>query len=87
MNKAILFLATILIASLASAESAMSSFNNKGYGTVSGRLQYLGMYRDFDNGNNGHASTMGLVLGYVTPKWAEFDAGLTYNYAGTLDDG
>jgi hypothetical protein len=87
MNKAILFLATILIASLASAESAMSSFNEKGYGTVSGRLQYLGMYRDFDNGNNGHASTMGLVLGYVTPKWAEFDAGLTYNYAGTLDDG
>lgn len=87
MNKAILLLATILTTSLASAEGVMSTFNEKGYGTVSGRLQYLGMYRDFDNGNNGHASTMGLVLGYITPKWAQFDAGLTYNYAGTLDDG
>ncbi len=87
MKKIALILAMAMIASPASAESLMKSFNEKGYGTVSGRLQYLGMYRDFDAGNNGHASTLGLVLGYTTPKWSGFDAGLAYNHAGTLDDG
>jgi len=87
MKKIALILALAMTASLASAESVMKPFNEKGYGTVTGRLQYLGMYRDFDDGNNGHASTLGVVLGYTTPKWAEFDAGLTYNYAGTLFDG
>jgi outer membrane porin, OprD family len=83
----ILSVAMAMTASLASAESVMKPFNDKGYGTISGRLQFLGMYRDYDNGNNGNASTLGGVLGYITPKWAGFDAGLAYNYAGTLFDG
>jgi len=87
MKKTALVLAMAMTASLASAESVMKPFNEKGYGTVSGRVQFLGMYRDFDNGNNGDASTLGLVLGYITPKWSGLDAGLTYNHAGTLDDG
>jgi hypothetical protein len=87
MKKIALILTMALTVSLASAESVVKPFNEKGYGTVSGRLQFLGMYRDFDNGNNGNASTLGGVLGYITPQWADFDAGLAYNYAGTLSDG
>jgi hypothetical protein len=87
MNKTVLFLALAMSASPASAESVMKPFNDQGHGTIAGRIQYLGMYRDYDDGNNGHASTLGLVLGYITPQSAGFDAGLTYNYAGTLFDG
>lgn len=74
-------------ASLASAESVMKPFNEKGYGTVSGRVQFLGMYRDYENVKNGNASTLGGILGYITPTWAGLDAGVAYNYAGTLYDG
>jgi len=87
MKKTVLFLATAMTVSLASAQSVMSSFNEKGYGVVSGRIQYLGMYRDYENVKNGNASTLGGILGYQTPKWSGFDAGLAYNYAGTLFDG
>lgn len=87
MKRTALILTMAMTATLASAASVMEPFNEKGYGTVSGRLQFLGMYRDYDNGNNGDASTMGGILGYITPQWAGFDAGLAYNYAGTLSDG
>jgi hypothetical protein len=87
MKNTALLLILSLTASLASATGVMQPINEKGYGTVSGRLQFLGMYRDFDNGNNGHASTLGGVLDYVTPKRGGLDAGLAYNYAGTLSDG
>ena len=55
-------------------------------GTVSGRIQSLSMYRDFDSkgGLNGANSTIGIVLGYTTPEFAGFDAGLAYNYAGEI---
>jgi hypothetical protein len=76
-----------LTVSLASAQSVMSSFNEKGHGVVSGRIQYLGMYRNYENVKNGNASTLGGILGYITPAWAGLDAGLAYNYAGTLYDG
>lgn len=76
-----------MTASLASAESVMKPFNEKGYGTVSGRVQFLGMYRDYENVKNGNASTLGGILGYITPTWAGLDAGVAYNYAGTLYDG
>jgi hypothetical protein len=83
MKKTVLFLAMALTVSLASAQRVMSSFNEKGYGVVSGRIQYLGMYRNYDNVKNGNASTLGGILGYLTPTWAGLDAGLAYNYAGT----
>jgi len=76
-----------LTVSLASTQGVMSSFNEKGYGVVSGRIQYLGMYRNYENVKNGNASTLGGILGYITPAWAGLDAGLAYNYAGTLYDG
>jgi len=87
MKKTVLFLAMALTVSLASAQSVMSSFNEKGYGVVSGRIQYLGMYRNYENVKNGNASTLGGILGYITPTWDGLDAGLAYNYAGTLYDG
>ena len=87
MKKTVLFLAMALTVSLASAQGVMSSFNEKGYGIVSGRIQYLGMYRNYENVKNGNASTLGGIMGYITPAWAGLDAGLAYNYAGTLYDG
>lgn len=76
-----------MLTSPAWAESIMDPFNDQGYGTVSGRIQYLGMYRDYDNGNNGDASSMGIILNYTTPEIAGFDAGVAYNYAGELSNG
>ena len=89
MKKTVLLLsvAMAMTASLASADSIMKPFNDKGYGTVSGRLQFLGMYRNFENVKNGNSSTLGGILGYITPTWAGLDAGMAYNYAGTLYDG
>lgn len=56
------------------------------YGEFSGRIQYLGMYRDFEI-SHGHASTLGFVLGYQSPEFGGFDLGFAYNYAATLFDG
>ena len=86
MKKTTLILAAAMVASLASAESVLKPFNDKGYGTFSGRVQSLSMYRDYsDNGlGNGANSTLGFVLGYTSPEFAGFDAGLAYNFAGEL---
>ncbi|MEA2067619.1 MAG: hypothetical protein U9P12_00325, partial [Verrucomicrobiota bacterium] len=89
MKKTTLMLATTLVASFASAESIMKPVNDLGYGTVSGRIQSLSMYRDFENttgGDNGANSTVGIVLEYTTPVIAGFDAGVAYNYAGEIYD-
>lgn len=71
------------------AESVLKPVNDLGYGTLSGRIQSLTMYRDFESKNNGNGlnganSTLGVVLGYTTPEFAGFDAGLAYNYAGEI---
>jgi len=73
-----------------SSLSFIDSINSKGYGTFSGRIQLLGMYRDYEdtpNGDYGHATTLGAMLGYISPTWNGFTLGATYNYAGTLFDG
>ena len=63
----------------------MKPLNEKGYGTISGRVQWLSMYRDFECAHkNGANSTLGIVLGYTSPAFAGFDGGLAYNYAGKL---
>lgn len=90
MKVLILIPALAMTVSPALADSPLQAFNAQGHGTVSGRVQYLGMYRDFDNGNNGnngHASTLGFILGYVSPQWHGLDAGVTYNYAGMFASG
>lgn len=67
------------------SESVFTPLNDKGYGTLSGRIQSLTMYRDFECKNaNGANSTIGIVLGYTTPEIAGFDAGVAYNYAGDI---
>lgn len=85
MKRTILILTAAMAASLVSAESILQPLNDKGYGTVSGRIQSLTMYRDFESKNaNGANSSIGVILGYTTPELAGFDAGLAYNYAGEI---
>ncbi|MDF7826257.1 hypothetical protein P4B35_19675 [Pontiellaceae bacterium B12227] len=84
MKKTTLILATALTASLASAESIMRLFNDKGQGTISGRIQSLTMYRDYEGTGNGANSTLGAVVNYTSPVFSGFDAGLGYNYAGEI---
>jgi hypothetical protein len=85
MKKLSFFLLLAICAPLASAESIMKPFNDQGYGTVSGRIQSLTMYRDFEStDDNGANSTIGIVLNYTTPEFAGFDAGVGYNFADDL---
>ncbi|NWK56168.1 outer membrane porin, OprD family [Verrucomicrobiaceae bacterium N1E253] len=71
---------------VAEPTSWIDSINSKGYGTFSGRVQLLSMYRDYET-THGHNTTLGAMLGYVSPTWQGFSLGATYNYAGTLFDG
>lgn len=84
MKKLTIILTTALTASLVSAESIMKPVNDQGYGTISGRIQSLTMYRDYDGVGNGANSTLGFILGYTSPEFAGFDGGLAYNYAGEI---
>ncbi|MCF7817873.1 MAG: hypothetical protein K9M54_08325 [Kiritimatiellales bacterium] len=84
MNQSILISAAILAASTAWAESIVKPINDLGYGTISGRIQSLGMYRDFEGKGNGANETLGFILGYTSPQLAGFDGGLAYNYAEEL---
>lgn len=85
MKKTPTILATAMAASLASAGSIIEQFNELGYGTLSGRLQTLSMYRDYDNGNNNHSTTLGIKLDYLSPEKEGWTAGASYVGAGVLD--
>ncbi len=64
-----------------SSHCPIQKFNEKDYGTISGRIQMLSMYRDIEGSMTGANTTMGLVLSYLSPEFAGFDFGLTYNGA------
>lgn len=85
MKKTVIILATAMAASIASAEGIIKQFNDLGYGTLSGRLQTLSMYRDYDNGANAHATTLGIKLDYLSPTKEGWTIGASYNGAGVLD--
>ncbi len=68
------------------ANCPVQAFNDKGYGTISGRVQSLSMYRDYEGVGNGANSTLGFILGYTSPEFAGFDFGVAYNYAGEWFD-
>lgn len=85
MKKTVLILATAMAASLASADGIIKQFNDLGYGTLSGRLQTLSMYRDYDNGANAYSTTLGLQLNYLSPTKEGWTIGAAYNGAGVLD--
>ena len=85
MKFRILVMTILLTAAFVSAESILKPLNDQGYGTISGRIQSLTMYRDFESINaDGANSTLGIILEYTTPELAGFDAGLAYNYAGEI---
>ncbi|MBT8046075.1 MAG: hypothetical protein KJN67_02800, partial [Pontiella sp.] len=85
MKKTALILAIAMAASFATGESAIKQFNDLDYGTLSGRLQSLSMYRDYEAGNNNHATTLGLQLDYRSPTKSGWSAGASYVGAGVLD--
>ena len=84
MKKTIVLLSFALASSTVSAESIMKPFNDKGYGTISGRIQSLSMYRDYDDVGNGANSNLALKIGYTSPEISGFDAGLVYINAGEI---
>jgi hypothetical protein len=84
MNKTIVLLTFALASSTVSAESIMKPFNDKGYGTISGRIQSLSMYRDYDDVGNGANSNLALQFGYTSPEVSGFDAGLVYINGGEI---
>jgi hypothetical protein len=84
--KKIVFVLVVVTLSAAAVESPVKTFNEFGYGTVSGRIQSLSMYRDFEGVGNGFNSTLGVLLEYTSPEFGGFDFGLGYNYAGELYD-
>ncbi|MCF7849934.1 MAG: hypothetical protein K9M45_13865 [Kiritimatiellales bacterium] len=87
MKKTAIILAAALSASLVSAESVLKPINEKGYGTISGRVQSLSMYRDFENtaaGDTGANTSLGFILGYTSPEVNGLDAGLAFNFADEL---
>ena len=84
MKKTIVLLSFALASSTVSAESIMKPFNDKGYGTISGRIQSLSMYRDYDDVGNGANSSLALQFGYTSPEISGVDAGLVYINAGEI---
>ncbi|MBN2164531.1 MAG: hypothetical protein JXR25_12775 [Pontiellaceae bacterium] len=68
MKKTYLALAEARTSPLVFTGEAVDQPNKLGYGTHSGRLQTLSMYRDYENGNNNQSSTPGVKLDYVSPK-------------------
>jgi len=85
MKKTALILAAAMAASFASAGSIVEQFNEKDVGTLSGRLQTLSMYRDYDNGANAQSTTLGLKLDYLSKEYEGWTAGASYIGVGVLD--
>jgi hypothetical protein len=66
-------------------ENPIDTFNEKEkYGTISGRVQSLSMYRDYEGAGNGFNSSMGLMLNYLSPELGGFDFGFSYIYSWEL---
>ncbi|MGD8631794.1 MAG: hypothetical protein PVG72_13835 [Gammaproteobacteria bacterium] len=84
MKKTIVLLTFVLTSSSVSAESIMKPFNDKGYGIISGRIQSLSMYRDYDDIGNGANSNLALQFGYTSPEISGFDAGMVYINGGEI---
>jgi hypothetical protein len=87
MKTTLLILTASIIAPITFGGSIADPINEKGYGTISGRIQSLTLYRDFESiGKNGANSTLGAIVNYTSPQFAGFDAGIGYNYAGEVYD-
>ena len=88
MKKTALILATAMAASFASAGSIVDQFNEKEIGTLSGHLQGLSMYRDFENApaeDYAHSTTLGIQLDYLSPEKEGWKVGASYVGVGVLD--
>lgn len=94
MKTTVITLAAAVLGTLSSAsagpvDAAPEQVDETDYGSFSGRIQNLSMYRDLELPGKGYGynSTLGLVLEYTSPSFGGFDLGVAYNYAFTLFDG
>lgn len=85
MIRRIPFMLAAAALSCAAADSPIEQFNTLGYGTLSGHLQTLSMYRDFDNGANAHSTTLGIRLDYRSNEKEGWGFGASYIGAGVLN--
>ena len=85
MKNTALILAASMAASIAFAGSAVEQFNELDRGTLSGRMQTLSMYRDYDGGDNNHSTTLGIQLDYMSNEMAGWSVGASYVGAGVID--
>ncbi|MGR3218525.1 MAG: hypothetical protein ACUZ8H_01725 [Candidatus Anammoxibacter sp.] len=81
------FLLMILsLSALSAADESFLSLAEKGYGTVSGKIQYLTMGRIRDGndafgsflGGDAHSGSLALTTNYVSPVFKGFSLGLQY---------
>ena len=85
MKKYALMIPAALCASITLAGSGVDQFNELGYGTLSGRIQTLSMYREYQGGNNNQATTLGLKLDYLSPAKGGWTVGASYIGVGAID--
>lgn len=85
MRVILCILGIVFMDSIARAGSIIEQVNALGYGTLSGRLQTLSMYRDYEYGNNNYATTLGLKLDYLSPEKKGWTAGASYIGVGVAD--
>lgn len=84
MNKTVLLFLVSCLTGIAAEQCPVKKFNELGYGTLSGRVQSLSMYRDYEGVGNGYSTTLGWKLDYLTPEWAGWSAGLSFLHVDVL---
>lgn len=89
MKKMIVGLLVAAVAVTSWAKDDNFGLFDKKFGTISGHVQSLSMYRDYDEHNSGidfnHSTTLGLLLGYDSPEIVGLKTAFAYNGVGVLD--
>lgn len=93
MIKKILFIMAIVALSCAASDSLLKPINDLGYGTWAVRLQSLSMHRGYEgvsgaaNVGDGHSTTLGAKIDYLSPEIAYLSGGASYIYVEPIFDG
>lgn len=93
MIKKILFIMAIGALSCAASDSLLKPINDLGYGTWAVRLQSVSMHRGYEgvggaaNVGDGHSTTLGAKIDYLSPEIAYLSGGFSYIYVEPIFDG
>jgi hypothetical protein len=87
MIKKILFILAIAALSYAASDSLLKPINDLGYGTWAVRLQSLSMHRGYEGVGDGHSTTLGAKIDYLSPEIAYLSGGFSYIYVEPIFDG